>query len=281
MPISKTFNKLVHYEQNTRGRDFVVGDLHGCIEPLAAMMQVLQFDATVDRMFSVGDLVDRGPNSLACAQLIYEPWFYAVQGNHEMMMWEAVINKSREANQIWLSNGGMWHISENPTELKDAAADIKNLPLVITVGEGDQRFNVVHAELIHTRNEDRHSVRVPVTDEMIDNWVFTEEEENSMIWGRTMISNGHPTFPPPQHQLWHDLEKMSLTFVGHTPVRDPVICQRQMYIDGGAVFHYKDTNKSEQNTLIIACPTEKVLYKYTLLYNQINAIPFHKVQQLS
>jgi serine/threonine protein phosphatase 1 len=281
MPLPQKYEKLLHLPANTVGRDFVVGDLHGCRQALIEMMVFLNFNLNTDRMFSVGDLVDRGSENRECAELIYEPWFFSVKGNHEDMMIGTLVGKNSYTGRMWIGNGGLWHISEDKTELTDIATDMASLPLMIAVGEGDQRFNIVHAELIHTREEDRHNVRVPITDEMIDDWVFSEEEENGMLWGRTIISNGHPTFPPPAHQLWHDLEKMSLTFVGHTPVREPVICQRQMYIDGGAVFHYRDTNKSEQNTLVVACPTEKTLYKYILAHEQFVAIPFDQLQQLS
>ena len=291
MPLPQKYEKLVHLPANTAGRDFIVGDLHGCYQALVEVMALIKFDLVNDRMFSVGDLVDRGSQNRECAELIYQPWFHCVKGNHEEMMIRTLVDNNPAARQMWLGNGGMWHVRQEEGVITNLAADIAKLPLVITVGEGDQRFNIVHAELIHCVDPDRQSgglrvgtfgaKRVPVTDQMIDDWVFTEEEEDGMIWGRTIITNGNPTFPPPDHQLWHDLDKMSLTFVGHTPIREPVKCQRQMYIDGGAVFHYRDTNKSEQNTLLVACPTEKTLYKYIMLHKTFVVIPFDEIQQLS
>jgi serine/threonine protein phosphatase 1 len=68
---------------NTRGRDFVVGDIHGWLEPLQAELDAVCFDPAVDRLFSVGDLIDRGPDSEQCLLLTREPWFFAVRGNHE------------------------------------------------------------------------------------------------------------------------------------------------------------------------------------------------------
>ena len=49
------------FTQNTRGRDFVVGDLHGCFDHLRVMLEHIQFNRVTDRLFCVGDLVDRGP----------------------------------------------------------------------------------------------------------------------------------------------------------------------------------------------------------------------------
>jgi len=55
---------------NTLGRDFVIGDLHGCFDLLERLMKAVDFNFDKDRLFSVGDLVDRGPYSLSCLQLI-------------------------------------------------------------------------------------------------------------------------------------------------------------------------------------------------------------------
>ena len=73
------------FTQNTRGRDFVVGDLHGCFDYLRVMLEHIQFDRVTDRLFCVGDLVDRGPQSEEAIDWIAKPWFHAVRGNHEQM----------------------------------------------------------------------------------------------------------------------------------------------------------------------------------------------------
>jgi serine/threonine protein phosphatase 1 len=283
MPLPTEKRKLQRYPANTLGRDFVVGDLHGCIEEFLLLLKLIKFDESTDRVFSVGDLVDRGPFSKLCAELIYRPWFYAIKGNHEDMMINTVLHDDRNASGTWYSNGGMWAITEDKTEMFDISTDLDALPLVIVVGEGANRFNIVHAELMHGTGGNEYGIgtRVPVTDQMIDDWVFTPFEEDAMIWGRSIISNGHPTFPPPAHQLWHDLDKMSLTYVGHTPVRETVICQRQMYIDNGAVFHHKSSNKSHDNKLVIASPSERVVYQWVMATEQMHVIPYDQIQQLA
>ena len=49
--------------QNTVGRDIAVGDIHGCFTELQRGLDTIGFDPCTDRLFSVGDLVDRGPES--------------------------------------------------------------------------------------------------------------------------------------------------------------------------------------------------------------------------
>ena len=51
-----------HIERNRRGRDFVVGDIHGHFETMRHALAELKIDER-DRVFSLGDLVDRGPDS--------------------------------------------------------------------------------------------------------------------------------------------------------------------------------------------------------------------------
>jgi serine/threonine protein phosphatase 1 len=43
----------------TTGRDFVLGDLHGTTDLLRLLMEHVAFDPKKDRLFSVGDLIDR------------------------------------------------------------------------------------------------------------------------------------------------------------------------------------------------------------------------------
>lgn len=277
MPVPTVKQKLQHFEANAQGRDFVVGDIHGCFEALMVMLKLLNFDFTKDRLFSVGDLIDRGPDSIKCVNLIYEPWFFPVVANHEQMMIDTLVTQIGD-RYMWLSNGGNWMLDHDRTMLTDIATDLQMLPYVISVGQGDDRFNIVHAELIRL---DSNGVRIKVTNEMIDRWDFGDDEEEAMLWGRDIIQNGYPIFPPPDELLWHDLDKMSLTFVGHTPIREPVICQRQMYLDGGCVYHYIKKGISETNTLIIAEPHSKLVHKYIPLHNTVHTCTFNEIEQLS
>jgi serine/threonine protein phosphatase 1 len=136
---------------NADGRDFVVGDLHGHRGLLELELDDLGFDPTRDRVFSVGDLIDRGPDSLATLRLIEEPWFHAVLGNHELKLLEYLgYYASRLASRkAGMSGAGDWvidAISKHPKAFDRLAARVAALPLAMHV-EDDVGFNVTHGDL--------------------------------------------------------------------------------------------------------------------------------------
>jgi len=72
--------------ENLTGKDYFVGDIHGELALLMRALQRCRFDFDKDRLFSVGDMIDRGPQSLKTLELLNEKWFFAVLGNHEAML---------------------------------------------------------------------------------------------------------------------------------------------------------------------------------------------------
>ena len=77
-------NVVKTFSINATGTDYVVGDLHGCFKTLEKALRAINFKPEVDRLFSVGDLVDRGPRSHEVYKWLQQPWFHSVMGNHEV-----------------------------------------------------------------------------------------------------------------------------------------------------------------------------------------------------
>jgi bis(5'-nucleosyl)-tetraphosphatase (symmetrical) len=49
---------------------YAIGDLQGCHDSLQALLKVVEFDKSRDRLWLVGDLVNRGPKSLECLRFL-------------------------------------------------------------------------------------------------------------------------------------------------------------------------------------------------------------------
>ena len=65
---------------------YVVGDIQGCYQEFRQLMEVIQFDAGKDQLWLVGDLVNRGPESLEVLRLVRSLGDRAITvlGNHDL-----------------------------------------------------------------------------------------------------------------------------------------------------------------------------------------------------
>jgi len=210
---------IKNYPRNANGKDFFVGDIHGEYGKLLDALCRVKFDEAKDTLWSVGDLVDRGPESLKCLSLIEQPWFNAVKGNHEQIMIDATIAtyehpaEQWQATSMWQQNGGKWY-QELPEELKgyaDRLIQLANgLPNGIRVGD----IGIVHAEC-------------PLPD-----WDLLAVDKGRYIreaatWSRNRESYGIQTL----------VAGVDAVVVGHTPAKDTKVLGNHVYIDSGACFY--------------------------------------------
>jgi bis(5'-nucleosyl)-tetraphosphatase (symmetrical) len=65
-----------------------VGDIQGCADELDDLLESLRFDPPRDRLYAVGDVVNRGPRSAAVVRRLRELGAVTVLGNHELHLFE-------------------------------------------------------------------------------------------------------------------------------------------------------------------------------------------------
>ena len=65
---------------------YVVGDIQGCLQPLKCLLQKVDFNPDTDVLWSVGDIVNRGPQSLKALRFFYKMRnsLVMVLGNHDL-----------------------------------------------------------------------------------------------------------------------------------------------------------------------------------------------------
>ena len=200
-------------EINSKGRDFVVGDLHGMYDQLLDMMNKHHFNPDADRLLSVGDLIDRGPDSIKCLELLDTPWFYAIQGNHERLMIDGLLHGQASSYSTWLANGGAWSLEEDDEALNNWARRLDDLPVTLTVNqEHGLPVGIVHAEY-----------PLPTWADRMQLTAITDKDLQPLLWSRQRIRSDFTTH----------IEDLKALYVGHTPVHDVKQLGNCHYIDLG------------------------------------------------
>lgn len=137
---------LHRFEKNPIGRDFLCGDIHGNYHKLLNKLGGLRFNGDKDRLFCVGDLVDRGPSSIEATQWLKKPWFYSVRGNHD----QAAINVAqgfREDDGSYAKHGGQWFLDQPPEVKAQVAVAFDKLPFAIELETEKGLVVLVHASI--------------------------------------------------------------------------------------------------------------------------------------
>lgn len=248
-------------DTNTQGRDFVIGDLHGSYSVFKNLLRSIKFNPEVDRIISVGDLVDRGPDSLACLSLLRKPWFHSVLANHEYMMLTGAENIGNSYQ--WTLNGGAWgtdlvvennkakdgtHIlSDDAYEFGELLKLVKELPYIITVStKSGKKFHIIHAEL---------PVVETITDELLADpvWVYREankysKDGGSFLWSRLIFGMFSDTNLQNVSKVKRTIKTRNIQWVfnpnlshvisGHTILKKPITIWGQTCIDTSAYYSY-------------------------------------------
>lgn len=192
-------------------RMFVVGDIHGCYDELMAKLDEVGFNKEEDKLFALGDLIDRGPKNEEVLELLKEDWFTSIKGNHEDLM----LNNDAYLHSI---NGGNWFINKSSEEKQYYINLVKDLPwFMVVVTPSGKRIGLVHADVYGTNDWNE--------------FVSCYRNEYAAMWSRERV------------RLEISRDKINLTnpdiigvdhvYFGHTPLRNPITIGNKSWIDTG------------------------------------------------
>ena len=195
-------------------KTFVVGDIHGEISQLKALLNRIQYDKKTNIIF-LGDFIDRGEDSYKTfifLKKLKEENNNAIflRGNHEQMMIDSLLNKKVKNNMykkedamiVWQQNGGEKTIRDfknNKSLLIEAAEWFDKLPYIYETNN----YIFVHAGINPNKR-------------------IYEQNKNDFLWIRNKFIKASKF-------------KTNKTIIaGHTPFEKPQVLGNKILIDTGA-----------------------------------------------
>ena len=135
---------------NAEKRVFVIGDLDADYEKFLYALNSVDFDKENDVLISLGDVIDRGNDSLKLLDTFSLLGVHMVLGNHEHMMLESLIANDPVAYKLWVKNGGDWHLREDTEKLNAACELLIACPLSILLDYKGEKIGLSHTISQHS-----------------------------------------------------------------------------------------------------------------------------------
>lgn len=206
--------RVKRFAANVAGRDFAVGDIHGHFTRLQDALDAAGFNHLVDRLFSVGDLIDRGPECLDALDWLDKAWFHPVRGNHD----DYVVCFDTCDVDSWIDNGGSWFVDLPLFEKQVFAAQFARLPIAIEVETAYGLIGIVHADCpFPSWQQLRKELESPESHRRL------QEVQHYCMWSRRRLDQ----------QETRGVEGLRALVVGHTPLYMPVSLGNVIHIDTG------------------------------------------------
>lgn len=177
-------------------RRYAIGDIHGGARTFRALLERLQLQPD-DRVFLLGDYIDRGPDSKGVLDTIFELLasghnVLPIRGNHDDMLLQTVNGYHDDYAWHWMKSWGEVTLQsfgvQNPEELPARYLHLlEQMPYLRL----EDDFVLVHAGLDMTAAD-------PLTGSspLAMTWGETRAIDASRLGGRRLVTGHHP-FPLP------------------------------------------------------------------------------------
>lgn len=172
---------------------FVIGDIHGELDKFLSVLEQCKFDYENDRLISVGDLCDRGPQSREVVnEILKMKHTVCIRGNHDK--WFNDFLDTGHAADMWLRQGGYETLqsyvdhSEDYGPHRDFYSAQRNFFV-------EKNICFVHGGF----DVDRY---------------IDEQDSNELYWDRELVEKMMSCGP--DKKLKHK-DNFDMIFIGHTP----------------------------------------------------------------
>ncbi|MBD2311919.1 serine/threonine protein phosphatase [Desertifilum sp. FACHB-1129] len=119
-------------------RRIFIGDVHGHYDGLMHLLDAIA-PGTSDRVYFLGDLIDRGPQSSNVVNFVQNSSYQCIRGNHEQLLIDAFPDGKLHspALQAWLYSGGQSTVSsyQDMRELMEHVYWAQSLPTYLDLGD--------------------------------------------------------------------------------------------------------------------------------------------------
>lgn len=240
---------------------WLIGDLQGCAREFEDLLKKIEFDAARDEVWCLGDLVNRGPDSLGAVRLWRDIGGRGVIGNHDIY---ALLVHSGRWPRKHDTLGPLFAAPDGPALLQR----LRELPalsfLPATPGSGGRDVWVVHAGL-DPRWRDLHAaaarINAPPHD---DDWLespdvsFATRVRCCTASGERSKFDRRPEDCPPPYKPWDALYSGDTLVVhGHWAWRGHYRGARTIGLDSGCVYGGVLTAWCQDEDRVVQVPSRK------------------------
>jgi len=228
------YPKIHRYGLNKLGRDFVIGDIHGVFDTVKRGLELIKFNADVDRVFALGDLINRGRESRQALEFLSLPYVHSIRGNHDSEFASMQIEEIRQYGSRD-RNGMGWVKDVSDDLLIEIRERLFRLPLVIEVQTARGLVGLVHADIPAGTSWPVFMKKIADRDEVAT---------KCALWGRDRLKANDCS----------GVEGVGRVYVGHTVQwSGPRRLGNLIAIDTGAVFRESVKGKGALTILNLEC----------------------------
>jgi serine/threonine protein phosphatase 1 len=198
---------------------FTIGDIHGCLRKLQALIQSIGADPQNDTLIFIGDYIDRGTSSRDVVDYVLQlkkefKNIICLLGNHEQMFLNYLEGVDEE---MYLYNGGKYTLSDYGIKSSDSPDERKRkIP--------EEHLLFYHSLLPYRQTKDYIFVHAG----LIPGVSLKKQTTYDLLWVRHEFIDSDHAFG-------------RRVVFGHTPLSRPLIMENKIGIDTGAVYGGKLT----------------------------------------